>query len=82
MEEMKPHWFADHEASDTREFTEIKEILMRMEEKLDPVADAYKTATTLGRWSRTIGASVFLLLSILWVSIQIKSSTVNIPLLK
>jgi hypothetical protein len=56
--EQKPHWMTDHEASDERRFTSIDAALKRIEDKLDPVSEAYSTASTLGKW--LMGAAVFI----------------------
>lgn len=70
----KPDWMAHHEADDERRFSSIDDALRRIEAKLDPdsdkyllgpmeakiepVSEAYRTATTLGKW--LMGGAVFL----------------------
>lgn len=56
MEE-KPHWMLDHEESDAKNFAEIHTALARIEGKIDPIYEAYTSATTLGKW--LMATSVF-----------------------
>jgi len=69
MDKDKPHWFGDHEADDLRNFGEIQAALNRIEAKIDPVYDAYTTATTLGRWTKVLGSAILMALA-LWAAIK------------
>jgi 5,10-methylenetetrahydrofolate reductase len=59
--EQKPRWMAEHEASDTRQFDDIRNALQRIEIKLDPIFDNYTTATRMGKW----GMALMMVLSVL-----------------
>jgi len=39
-----------HEVDDAKNFAALHETLKRIEDKLDPIADTYKTISRLGRW--------------------------------
>lgn len=55
---------ADHEADDARRFNLIDDALQRIETKLDPVSEAYRTTTTLGKWFMAFGVFLSILLGI------------------
>jgi hypothetical protein len=57
----KPNWMAEHEASDTKQFDDIRNALQRIEIKLDPIFDNYTTATRMGKW----GMALMMVLSVL-----------------
>lgn len=40
----------DHEKSDQESFNAINDVLVRIEQKLNPVYETYTSATTLGQW--------------------------------
>jgi len=48
--EQKPEWMTDHEASDNANFKNIHESLARIEIKLDPIFENYRTASKMGKW--------------------------------
>jgi hypothetical protein len=61
MDHEKLKWMAEHEASDTKQFDDIRNALQRIEIKLDPIFDNYTTATRLGKW----GMALMMVLSVL-----------------
>jgi len=69
MDRDKPHWMKDHEADDQRNFDEILQSLKRLEDKINPVYEAYHTATILGSWTKILGAFILTLLAI-WAGIK------------
>jgi hypothetical protein len=58
---IKPKWMEEHEASDTKQFDDIRNALQRIEIKLDPIFDNYTTATRMGKW----GMALMMVLSVL-----------------
>jgi hypothetical protein len=50
MDEHKPHWMIDHELADKERFDVFEVTLNRIEKKLDPIANTYTSATTMGQW--------------------------------
>lgn len=69
MDKDKPHWFADHEQDDMRNFGDISKKLDALNAKIDPVIDAYTAATTLGKWTKASLGFVLLCFGV-WAAIK------------
>lgn len=76
MQNDKPQWMIDHEADDQRNFDrqeatsqEILDMLRDLDRKMEPVIHAYETATTLGRWTKTLGAAILMCFAI-WAAFK------------
>jgi hypothetical protein len=58
MEELKPQWMTEHEASDKEHFREINEKLDGLLNTLKPISETYTTVSTMGKWA--MAALVFI----------------------
>ncbi len=78
----KPYWFADHEKDDDRRFADIiarleeikkndEEWRAKMDTKLDPISDAFKTLTGVGRWGKALLALLAVVLTIVLTAKQL-----------
>lgn len=65
----------DYENINAKALGELKEMIERIEAKIDPVVDAYRTAGTIGLWLKRGGTGLLLLLSIIWTWLKIKSGS-------
>lgn len=70
--------FEKHAYDDLTHFAELAETLKRIEQKTDaqstilqPMAETYATATTLGKWLMPILLAISLIVGIVWGVIQI-----------
>lgn len=50
MNEAKPQWMTYHEEDENRRFSEFAATLKRIEEKLDPISETYRTASLITKW--------------------------------